>query len=272
MGTADKLLHVRGPHKVSAPPAVDPRRPSAYRSTGSGRQRRHPARLIKPGTPSDLLTTTRSSVRRTRAEHRHPAPAAPPRRGPDPATTLGRDQQSAEYLLQGGPHPSRGLCIAASFLVGVVWVKGRRSRRDAEGALDARHPGQHHYAAEPAAITSPPPAETTRTNHATEPRPATTPAAGPRRAESRPQRTPAGSEQVATPAAAAPPSTSYAMEYGVRQSRAVFPGRASMRSRASLAYFSVSASTLMGLTTWPATRFSRAQTKWGRSIRFMVAQ
>ena len=59
---------------------------------------------------------------------------------------------------------------------------------------------------------------------------------------------------------------------GVGQSRAVSPGRSSIRCSATLAWCSVSGSTLIWLTTWPWARFSNAQTRCGRSIRFIVAQ
>lgn len=49
-------------------------------------------------------------------------------------------------------------------------------------------------------------------------------------------------------------------------------GRASIRSRASLANASVSRSTWMRLTSLPSARDSRVQTRWGRSMRFMVEQ
>ena len=62
-------------------------------------------------------------------------------------------------------------------------------------------------------------------------------------------------------------------ELGPRaQSLWVLPGRASIRSRATLAHFSVSSSTSIRLTTTPSTSDSIAQTKWGRSMRFIVEQ
>ena len=56
------------------------------------------------------------------------------------------------------------------------------------------------------------------------------------------------------------------------QSLWVLPGRASIRSSATRAYFSVSGSTSIRFTTWPATSDSSAHTKCGRSIRFIVEQ
>jgi hypothetical protein len=84
-----------------------------------------------------------------------------------PPTRGGPDQHPGGHLLERRATPPRALRIAASFLVGVVGVKGRRSRRDADegGALDTHHPDQHHHAAEPAKPGPPPPDETTRTTH-----------------------------------------------------------------------------------------------------------
>ncbi|TCO45105.1 hypothetical protein EV646_109280 [Kribbella antiqua] len=76
----------------------------------------------------------------------------PPRRPhPDPANT--QTTRSRNHPPRPRATAPRGLRIAASFLVGVVGVKGRRSRSDAdEGrALDAHHPDQHTHAAKPAA-------------------------------------------------------------------------------------------------------------------------
>ena len=56
------------------------------------------------------------------------------------------------------------------------------------------------------------------------------------------------------------------------QSRWDLPGRSSIRWSATRASFSVSGSTVIWLTTLPATRFSSAHTKWGRSMRFIVEQ
>jgi hypothetical protein len=56
------------------------------------------------------------------------------------------------------------------------------------------------------------------------------------------------------------------------QSRAVSPGKSSIRCSAAFAYRSVSGSTVIWFTTCPWAKFSKAQTKCGRSIRFMVAQ
>jgi hypothetical protein len=57
-----------------------------------------------------------------------------------------------------------------------------------------------------------------------------------------------------------------------RQSLCVRPGRASIRSSATSAHFSVSGSTSMRLTTAPEASDSIAQTKCGRSMRFIVEQ
>ena len=56
------------------------------------------------------------------------------------------------------------------------------------------------------------------------------------------------------------------------QSRCDLPGRSSIRWRAILAQCSVSGSTSITLTRLPATSDSIAQTKCGRSIRFIVEQ
>ena len=60
--------------------------------------------------------------------------------------------------------------------------------------------------------------------------------------------------------------------HGRGQSRCDLPGSDSIRSSATSASASVSGSTTIRLTTVPATRFSIAQTKWGRSMRFIVEQ
>ncbi len=89
--------------------------------------------------------TPRHPTKPTRGP-RTTTPGATPAPCPDPTTRLTR---------------LSGLRIAAIFpLVGVGWVKSRRSRRDAEGALDAPHPDQHTHAAE----TAQPP-ELVRGNH-----------------------------------------------------------------------------------------------------------
>ena len=51
---------------------------------------------------------------------------------------------------------------------------------------------------------------------------------------------------------------------GRRQSRWDLPGRSSIRCSATSASASVSGSTVIWLTTWPATRFSSAQTRCGQ--------
>ena len=58
----------------------------------------------------------------------------------------------------------------------------------------------------------------------------------------------------------------------VAQSRCDLPGRSSIRWSATSASASVSGSTVIRLTTVPATRLSRAQTRCGRSMRFIVEQ
>ena len=57
-----------------------------------------------------------------------------------------------------------------------------------------------------------------------------------------------------------------------RQSRWDLPGRSSIRCSATLAQCSVSASTSITLTSWPSASDSSAQTRCGRSIRFIVEQ
>ena len=59
---------------------------------------------------------------------------------------------------------------------------------------------------------------------------------------------------------------------GGGQSRWDLPGRSSIRCSATSASASVSGSTVIWLTTWPATRFSSAHTRCGRSMRFIVEQ
>jgi len=61
-------------------------------------------------------------------------------------------------------------------------------------------------------------------------------------------------------------------EPGLDQSRCDFPGRSSIRWRATNASRLVSGSTSIRLATTPSTRDSMAHTRWGRSIRFIVEQ
>ena len=137
--------------KNHRPTTPSPLGPSMRTKPGSGR--------VSPPTwegswPSERHfppRTPRHPTKPTRGP-RTTTPGATPAPSPDPTTRLTR---------------LSGLRIAAiSSLVGVGWVKSRRSRRDAEGALDAPHPDQHTHAAETA---QPHPAlhRTTRAHRAT---------------------------------------------------------------------------------------------------------
>ena len=77
-----------------------------------------------------------------RLKPRHPAIRAEP-------TTCGRTGLGSER-----DHSGELLRDSCVLLGGVVGVKGRRSRRDAEGAVDARRPDQHTHAARSRAPTA----------------------------------------------------------------------------------------------------------------------